>query len=142
MGTPQSPKSEVGLLECIATLRDYLAETHADELANDHGGDDPETCTYCRAIADAGKLLSRRGFETNDPNRERIEEAQMNEKAFAACLTDVLNGHYDMDETEGVRDAVPYDEAGVLTQNAGLIVRMVDGSEYQITVVRSRGPRS
>ena len=70
----------------------------------------------------------------------------MTEKAFAASLASVLNGDADIDETfileDGVREAVPYDEAGVLTSNAGLIVRMDDGSEYQVTVVRSRGPRS
>lgn len=31
-----------------------------------------------------------------------------------------------------------YEEAGVLTRDAGFIVSMEDGSEYQITVVRSR----
>lgn len=31
-----------------------------------------------------------------------------------------------------------YDEAGVLTNNAGLVVRLFDGTEFQITVVRSR----
>jgi hypothetical protein len=31
-----------------------------------------------------------------------------------------------------------YEEAGVLTRDAGFIVRMEDGTEYQVTVVRSR----
>ena len=69
----------------------------------------------------------------------------MNEKGLTACLAAILNGECELNESfdpDGVRDAVPFDEAGVLTNNAGLVVRMDDGSEYQITVVRSRGPRS
>ena len=69
----------------------------------------------------------------------------MTEQGFAACLAAILNGECDVNESfdpDGVRRAVPFDEAGVLTRNAGLIVQMDDGSEYQLTVVRSRGPRS
>jgi len=68
----------------------------------------------------------------------------MNEKGFAACLAAILNGECGLNESfdpDGVHDARPYDELGVLTQNAGLVVRMDDGSEFQVTVVRSRGPR-
>ena len=31
-----------------------------------------------------------------------------------------------------------FDDAGLMTQNSGLVVRLADGSEYQVTVVRSR----
>ena len=64
------------------------------------------------------------------------------EHGFAACLASVMTGEVDADETEGIREVITFTEAGVLTNNAGLVVRMDDGSEYQITVVRSRGPRS
>jgi hypothetical protein len=33
---------------------------------------------------------------------------------------------------------VPFHEAGVMTDNAGLVLRLEDGSEFQVTVVRSR----
>jgi len=69
----------------------------------------------------------------------------MTENGFAACLAAILNGECDPNESfdpDGVRSARPFEELGVLTRNAGLVVRMDDGSEYQITVVRSRGPRS
>jgi len=69
----------------------------------------------------------------------------MTENGFAACLAAILNGEVDLNESfdpDAVRSARPFDELGVLTRNAGLVVRMDDGSEYQITVVRSRGPRS
>ena len=68
----------------------------------------------------------------------------MTEQGFAACLAAILNGEVDVNESfdpDGVREAVPYDEAGVLTRNAGVVVTMDDGSEYQLTAVRSRGPR-
>ncbi|HOX27241.1 MAG TPA: hypothetical protein PLL30_16100 [Candidatus Krumholzibacteria bacterium] len=38
-------------------------------------------------------------------------------------------------EIEGVST---YEEAGVLTQDAGFILRLNDRTEYQITIVRSR----
>ena len=31
-----------------------------------------------------------------------------------------------------------YDEAGVLTQDAGLVITTADGSEFQLTIVQSR----
>jgi len=31
-----------------------------------------------------------------------------------------------------------FDDAGVMTYNKGLVVRMEDGSEFQLTVVRSK----
>ena len=42
------------------------------------------------------------------------------------------------DELSDVEMVQTYDEAGVLTYNKGLVLRMKDGSEYQITVVKSR----
>ena len=36
-----------------------------------------------------------------------------------------------------VTDAVSYAESGVLTYNAGFVLRMSDGTEFQITVVQS-----
>lgn len=38
----------------------------------------------------------------------------------------------------GVDHAVSFAEAGVLTQNAGFVLRLGDGSEFQVTIVRSR----
>lgn len=37
-----------------------------------------------------------------------------------------------------LRWVLSYKAAGILTPDAGLVVRMADGTEYQITVVRSR----
>jgi len=41
----------------------------------------------------------------------------------------------DLGEVEHVRT---FEEAGVLTQNAGLVIETADGSELQVTIVRSR----
>ena len=67
----------------------------------------------------------------------------MTEQAFTACLAAVLNNECELNESfdpDGIHIAQPYDELGILTSNAGLVVRMDDGSEFQITVVRSREP--
>ena len=73
----------------------------------------------------------------------------MTDKQLAYCLTALVESdHYGIVadhaalSDRAVRDVVTYEEAGVLTNNAGFVIRMVDGSEFQITVVRSRGPRS
>jgi hypothetical protein len=68
----------------------------------------------------------------------------MTEHGFAACLAAVLNGEVEVNESfdpDGIRRVMPYDEAGVLTRNAGLMVVLDDGAEYQITIVRSRQGR-
>jgi hypothetical protein len=41
-------------------------------------------------------------------------------------------------EHDEVRMAMTYEEAGMLTRDSGLVVRTTDGSEFQITVVKSR----
>ncbi len=38
----------------------------------------------------------------------------------------------------GVENVRTFEEAGVLTQNAGLVIETADGSEWQVTIVRSR----
>jgi hypothetical protein len=66
------------------------------------------------------------------------------DKGFVACLHAVLVE----DEQCGVvfdPDAIvagqTFEEAGLLSGNQGLVLRMADGDEYQLTVVRSRrGP--
>lgn len=35
-------------------------------------------------------------------------------------------------------DASTFAEAGVMTRNAGLVLRFADGSEFQVTLVQSR----
>jgi hypothetical protein len=37
-----------------------------------------------------------------------------------------------------VRTVRSFEEAGVLTMNAGIVIRLVNGQEFQLTVVQSR----
>ncbi len=81
----------------------------------------------------------------------------MNEHEFAQGLFDLLNNALeaaidgDVEVPEGfaaddMEDECPgglkqiqtYEEAGVLTRDAGLVVRMWDGAEFQVTIKRSR----
>jgi len=42
------------------------------------------------------------------------------------------------DELGGIEDVRTFHEDGVLTTDAGLVLKMADGSEFQLTIVRSR----
>lgn len=67
------------------------------------------------------------------------EIAEALQALAATCdepLTEYLAAPADDDAC--VTDAVSYAEAGVLTHDAGFVLRMSDRTEFQITVVRSR----
>ncbi len=57
----------------------------------------------------------------------------MTEKEMESLLQMLLEEEL----SEGAR-VRSFEEVGVLTRNAGLVVRLPDGSEFQITIVRSR----
>ncbi|HOD84367.1 MAG: hypothetical protein BWX88_03447 [Planctomycetes bacterium ADurb.Bin126] len=59
----------------------------------------------------------------------------MNEHEMEDLLANLLQNE---DEAPDVRRVTTFEEAGILTYNRGLIVRTEDGSEFQITIVRSR----
>ena len=42
------------------------------------------------------------------------------------------------DDLVNLRRVRTFDEDGMLTNNAGLVITMADGSEMQVTIVRSR----
>jgi hypothetical protein len=44
----------------------------------------------------------------------------------------------DEDLAAGRRDVRSFEDSGLLTRNEGLVVRMEDGSEFQVTIVKSR----
>ena len=71
----------------------------------------------------------------------------MNEHELAQALMDLMNEAFEAAigdkvevpvELQNVRDIRTFENAGVLTSNAGLVVRMTTGEEYQITLVQSR----
>jgi hypothetical protein len=77
----------------------------------------------------------------------------MNEHDFQDTLQNLLNAAGDLDAGADVGDldaevedlagchATAYDEAGILTRNSGLVVRLPDGSEFQVTIVQSQYAR-
>ncbi len=65
----------------------------------------------------------------------------MNTEGFQNCLQAVLTGELEVNESfdpAAVRSVATFEEAGVLTRDAGLVVQMEDGSEFQLTIVRSK----
>ena len=89
-------------------------------------------------------------YDAAEPNWTEEEEG-MDTHGFADGLAALLNeaGQFtdedwanlglsrEMLEFENV-EAVSYEAAGVLTRDAGFVVHLPDGSEFQVTVVRSR----
>ena len=43
-----------------------------------------------------------------------------------------------LDEDQGVNSVSTFAQAGVLTRDAGIVIRMRDGREFQLTIVQSR----
>jgi len=53
----------------VEQLADYLEEAHEADVLDDHGGDDPATCSYCRAIAGARAYLEATPPEQPDTKK-------------------------------------------------------------------------
>jgi hypothetical protein len=58
----------------------------------------------------------------------------MNEQEFQDLLLDAVDA-----ELDGCRSVKSFEESGLLGSDAGLVIRMKDGSEFQVTIVQSRG---
>ena len=67
----------------------------------------------------------------------------MNENEFESALLYLIQDGETGDgiDPDSVRSVVPYREVGMLTGNAGLVVTMNDGSEFQVTIVQSKAAR-
>lgn len=59
--------------ETIRTLADYLAESHAEEIAANHHGDGRRGCSYCDAIRDA-KPAATRAARLEEAARRVVEQ--------------------------------------------------------------------
>ncbi len=55
----------------------------------------------------------------------------MDERDFEEFVTDALLGIADIDSI------ITFDDAGLLTMNKGLVVRFINGAEFQLTIVQS-----
>ena len=60
----------------------------------------------------------------------------MTESEFAEYLDEALR--WSSEETGMIIGTGSFESVGMMTRNEGLVVRMKDGSEFQITVVKSR----
>ena len=64
----------------------------------------------------------------------------MNEKTIEDALNLLISGELDLVDTAlgEVSNIKTYAEAGILTRDSGLVLRMEDGSESQITIKQSK----
>ena len=62
----------------------------------------------------------------------------MPEKRFQDLLQSILRDALAVEPRYYITDVRTFEEAGVSSEDKGLVVTMSDGSEYQLTIVRSR----
>lgn len=64
----------------------------------------------------------------------------MNEKTIEDALNLLISGELDLVDTAlgEVSNIKTYAEAGILMRDSGLVLRMEDGSEFQITIKQSK----
>ena len=77
------------------------------------------------------------------PMESELRECLVGAGSLAAALSQVMDGIDDemVDEDgNGVRvtDVETFEEACLLTRDIGLVIRTSDGSEFQVTIVKSR----
>lgn len=57
---PRASMEQVNALrDQVKTLAEYLLEAHQPEIDAGHHGDDPRSCSYCKAIRKAGLTITR-----------------------------------------------------------------------------------
>jgi len=62
----------------------------------------------------------------------------MTQKEMADRITEALNFLDEEEGTSNIEDIRTFQEAGLLTTNEGLVIRLDNGDEFQITVIKSR----
>ena len=64
----------------------------------------------------------------------------VNEKVIEEALQLVLSGELEAEDTAlaEVSSVRSYEDAGLLTRDNGIVLRMADGSEFQIRIIQSR----
>ena len=70
---------------------------------------------------------------------ERDEENEFDEETVQNGLVALIRSEADPEDLLwGDAQVETFEEAGVMTYNKGLVVRLPDGSEFQVTIVQSR----
>ncbi len=67
------------------------------------------------------------------------DETRFTDETLQNGLRDLIEGNPSDDEIlwENMRVST-FEEAGVMTYDKGLVIRLPDGTEYQLTIVQSR----
>jgi hypothetical protein len=73
-----------------------------------------------------------------DPKEQAMEITTGTELLLEQLATTLYQEAEYGDQLDAVSKVRTYEEAGVLTRDAGLVLTTVDGAEYQLTLVRSR----
>lgn len=69
--------------------------------------------------------------------RSLVERTVCSDQSVQDLLYDLLEENMDHEDTR-VDSVRTYEDACMLTRDKGLVIKMSDGSEYQITIVQSR----
>ena len=70
---------------------------------------------------------------------EYENEEQFTEETLQDALAELISVGYDSYDINWENLQVrTYEQAGVMTYNKGLVIELPDGSEFQLTIVRSR----
>lgn len=67
------------------------------------------------------------------------DEMNFTEETLQNGLRDLIEGNYNDDDIlwENMQVST-FEESGVMTYNKGLVIRLPDGTEYQLTIIQSR----
>lgn len=104
-------------------------------MATHDVADHVHECRECTGPIDCAQIPCMWGGGCEgcpDCDSDELDSAQ-----FADLLADALRGDLDGDEPP-IADVTTFSNAGILTMNDGLVVTLDDGTEYQVTVVKSR----
>jgi hypothetical protein len=66
-----------------------------------------------------------------------MDEKEMQETLMRLIGDEALADYFDGGDVD-VRSVESFETEGVLTNNAGFVLRLMDGSEFQITILRSK----
>ncbi len=71
-------------------------------------------------------------MKVDESTKEKFTEKSIEEMLKDACT------EWELNFMPHVKDVCTFEEAGILTNNNGVVIEMVDGTEFQITIVQSK----
>lgn len=78
------------------------------------------------------------GWKT-EKEEKKMNEYEFTDETMQNGLKALITGDYDPEEINWENMRVKtFEEEGVMTYDKGLVITLPDGSEYQITIIRSR----